>query len=142
MDKSGEVPTDPLVAVCSLDDASVKKTSSPGLFASIFSYCPYVIAGKKVVRMAKGEPLRNHDPPTNREINLKSQMKLGGGFALVGVICPFFWMSLLISGPSQETWTYGIHSCLFILFGLVILGKAWYDLKSDRAVAPAQNVER
>jgi len=68
--------------------------------------------------------------PTERQI--KSQMKVGVGLAGFGIICPFFWMSLFSGGASYETWVYGIHSCVFIVLGLILLGKSWYDLRQRR----------
>jgi len=72
--------------------------------------------------------------PSN-ERQIKSVMKLGAGFAVFGLVCPFFWMSLFSDAPKSETWVYGIHSCIFILIGLAILGKGWYDLKRLQSVS-------
>lgn len=63
------------------------------------------------------------------ECQIKSQMKVGIGLAVFGIVCPFFWMSLFSSGSSHETWVYGIHSGFFVLLGLIVFGKGWYDLK-------------
>jgi hypothetical protein len=76
-------------------------------------------------------------PDTERES--KSLMKLGAGFAVFGLVCPFFWMSLISGAP--ETWVYGAHSGIFILLGLVILGKGWYDLRCTRAGIPVTRPE-
>ncbi|MFA5268906.1 MAG: hypothetical protein WC379_13125 [Methanoregula sp.] len=65
----------------------------------------------------------------SEERQAKSLMKIGAGLALFGLICPFFWMSLLSGSSPQETWVYGIHSLCFIAIGLVVLGKGWWDLK-------------
>jgi hypothetical protein len=62
----------------------------------------------------------------------KSLMKLGAGLALFGLVCPFFWVSLSSGSPSQETWVYGLHSLCFIVIGLALLGKGWYELKRLR----------
>ncbi|MDD1706334.1 MAG: phage holin family protein [Methanoregulaceae archaeon] len=66
-------------------------------------------------------------PPNERQI--KSQMKVGVGLAVFGLACPFFWLSLFNSTTGFETWVYGIHSGFFIVIGLILLGKGWYDLK-------------
>jgi len=63
----------------------------------------------------------------------KNLIKIGAGFALFGVLCPFFWISLFSRGSPRETWVFGLHSGCFILLGLAILGKGWYDLRSRRA---------
>jgi hypothetical protein len=69
--------------------------------------------------------------PSN-ERQIKSLMKVGAGLALFGVVCPFFWMSLLSGNSTQETWVFAIHSGFFIVFGLALLGKGWYDLRHMR----------
>ncbi|MCX5856166.1 MAG: hypothetical protein NTZ24_16610 [Deltaproteobacteria bacterium] len=63
---------------------------------------------------------------------LKSQMKIGAGLALFGLLCPFFWLSAFSGNAGFETWVYGVHSSIFIVLGLVVLGKGWYDLKCIR----------
>ncbi len=70
---------------------------------------------------------------SDNERGSKSLIKLGAGFAIFGVVCPIFWLSLVSGAPKSETWVYGIHSGIFVLIGLVILGKGWYDLKRLRA---------
>ncbi len=65
----------------------------------------------------------------DRKRQIKSQMKLGAGFALFGLVCPFFWLSFFNGNPGSETWIYGVHSGIFILLGLVLLGKGWYEMK-------------
>jgi len=70
-------------------------------------------------------------PPSERLI--KSQMKIGTGLALFGLVCPFFWLSLFSGNSGFETWVYGVHSSIFIVIGFALLGKGWYDLKCIRA---------
>jgi hypothetical protein len=74
-----------------------------------------------------------------RERQLKSQMKVGAGLALFGLVCPFFWLSLVSENSSTETWVYGAHSGIFVVIGLVFLGKGWYDLKRFRSVPQINN---
>lgn len=66
----------------------------------------------------------------SNERQIKSQMKVGAGLALFGLVCPFFWLSFFSDNSGFETWVYGVHSGIFILIGLVLLGKGWYDLKT------------
>jgi hypothetical protein len=68
----------------------------------------------------------------NNEQQIKSQLKVGAGLAIFGLVCPFFWMSLFSENSGFETWVYGVHSCVFIVIGLVFLGKGWCDLKRIR----------
>lgn len=69
---------------------------------------------------------------SSNERQIKSQMKVGAGLALFGLVCPFFWLSLFYGGSGFETWVYGIHSGFFIVIGLALLGKGWYNLKHAR----------
>ena len=73
---------------------------------------------------------------SSNERQIKSQIKVGAGLALFGLVCPFFWMSLFSGSSGFETWVYGVHSCFFITIGLVVLGKGWYDLKRSRTDSP------
>jgi hypothetical protein len=69
-------------------------------------------------------------PHTERQ--LKSQIKIGAVLALFGLLCPFFWFSAFSGNAGFETWVYGVHSCIFIVLGLTIVGKGWYDLNCIR----------
>jgi hypothetical protein len=50
-------------------------------------------------------------------------MKFGAGLTLFGLVCPIFWLILFSVNPGFETWVYGIHSGIFILIGILLLGK-------------------
>ena len=77
------------------------------------------------------DQFRELSMPSN-ERQIKSQIKVGAGLALFGLICPFFWLSLVSGSSGFETWVYGVHSGIFIAIGLALLGKGWYDLKCVR----------
>jgi hypothetical protein len=79
-------------------------------------------------------------PSSERQI--KSLMKVGAGLALFGLVCPFFRMSLFSGNSWFETWVYGIHSGIFILIGLALLGKGWYDLKRSRTYSPIKPLKQ
>jgi hypothetical protein len=74
-------------------------------------------------------------PMPANERQIKSQMKVGAGFALFGIVCPFFWLSLFSGNSGSETWVYGVHSGIFILIGIVLLGKGWFELKRLAALS-------
>ena len=76
--------------------------------------------------------------PMNKR-QIESQMKVGAGLALFGLVCPFFWLSLVSGNSSSETWVYGAHTCIFIVIGFAFLGKGWYDLKRFRAIPQINN---
>jgi len=64
----------------------------------------------------------------------KSRMKAGAGIPLLGLVCPFFWLSLIDGNQGFETWVYGIHSGFFIVIGLALAGKAWHDLRASGTI--------
>lgn len=92
------------------------------LLKAFVTYCPYCLAGKKVVQVVNGKKnLEKKCTSTELERTLLNGMKTGRNIALVGVFCPFFWFSLL-SGASRQTIQFNaIHSGIVILIGLAIL---------------------
>lgn len=66
---------------------------------------------------------------SSHEHRIKSQMKVGAGVALLGLLCPFFWLSYFSGTAGSEPWIYGLHSGAFVVLGLALLGKGWYDLR-------------
>jgi hypothetical protein len=77
----------------------------------------------------------------DEERDVKNVMIFGVGFALFGLVCPFFWLSLFSGNAGSQTWVYGVHSGFFIVLGLVFLGKGWYDLRRLRAGRPEKSPE-
>ena len=78
------------------------------------------MAGKKVLRVARGQPVKSATP-SNRELYLKSQIKIGYGIMLIGILCPIFWFSYLAGARGDELMFNAIHSGLVILFGLAFV---------------------
>jgi|EPASupsiteSAE347_1022098.scaffolds.fasta_scaffold00030_6 hypothetical protein len=72
---------------------------------------------------------------SNEEREIKNEIIVGVGFALFGLLCPFFWLSLFNGNSGSETWVYGVHSGFFIALGLVFLGKGVYDLKRMQSIS-------
>jgi hypothetical protein len=64
----------------------------------------------------------------DKQRQLKNQMIAGAGVMLFGLLCPFFWWSLVSGTSGYETLVYGVHTAVFITIGLAITGKGWYDL--------------
>ncbi len=73
---------------------------------------------KKILRFLRGETGTPSDQITNREIHLKSNIKIGYGIMLVGIFCPIFWLSFLSGARGSELMFNAIHSFLVFLFGL------------------------
>jgi hypothetical protein len=78
---------------------------------------------------------------SNKEREIKNVMIFGVGFSLFGLVCPFFWLSLLNGNAGSPTGVYAVHSGFFIALGLVFLGKGWYDLRRLRARVPVTTPE-
>jgi len=74
------------------------------------------------------------------ERQAKSLMMIGAGLALFGLVCPFFWISLIWGNSPHETWVYGVHSLCFIVIGSIILVKGWYDIKHPGAPVDLQKL--
>lgn len=89
-----------------------------GFFGNLISYCPYTMLAKKIFRFLRGETGTTPDQLTNREIHLKSNIKIGYGIMLVGIFCPIFWLSLIAGARGDELMFNAIHSFLVFLFGL------------------------
>lgn len=121
MKNAGQNPGKSPDPECGIGDSPGAKTSFSGMLGAMFSYCPYTMAGKKVVRMAKGEPLWVKGKPTNRELYLKSQVKIGYGIMLIGILCPIFWFSYLSGTRGSELMFNAVHSGIVILFGLLFV---------------------
>ncbi len=95
-----------------------QKQGIRGFIGFLISCCPYTMLVKKILRFLRGETGTLSEPLTNREIELKSNMKIGYGIMLVGVFCPIFWLSLLSGARGAELMFNAIHSFLVFLFGL------------------------
>lgn len=97
--------------------------SSPGgirgVFGSLISYCPYTMLAKKILRFLRGETGTPPDQITNRELHLKSNIRIGYGIMLVGIFCPIFWISLLLGARGDELMFNAVHSGIVILFGVL-----------------------
>jgi hypothetical protein len=78
---------------------------------------------------------------SHEEREIKNVMIFGTGFALFGLVCPFFWLSLFNGNSGSQTWVYAVHSGFFIAIGLIFLVKGWYDLRRVQAAIPAKTTE-
>lgn len=76
---------------------------------------------KKILFFLQGKSGTSHDPLTNREIYLKSNIKIGYGIMLIGIFCPIFWLSYLSGARGDELMFNALHSFLVFLFGLAFV---------------------
>ena len=89
--------------------------------------------GRKILGVLRGETATPHEPLTNREIYLKSNIKIGYGIMLIGVFCPIFWFSFLSGARGNELMFNAIHSGIVILFGLVYFATYRIQLRKEQA---------
>nr|WP_319537454.1 hypothetical protein [uncultured Methanospirillum sp.] len=110
------------------------------MFLSIFSYCPYTMLGKKILRILRGENDLPHEPLTGNERYLKSKTTFGVGIILIGIFCPIFWISVFTGAQGTELFMSGINSLLVVLFGIFYI---WYSrVQSRKKMALEKTKER
>ncbi|HWS22545.1 MAG TPA: hypothetical protein VN227_07895 [Methanoregula sp.] len=102
-----------------------------GFIGYLISCCPYTILSKKILRFLLGETGKSHEPLTNREHYLKSQIKIGYGIMLIGVFCPIFWISFLSGARGNELWLNTVHSLIVILFGFLYFAVYQIQLRNE-----------
>ncbi len=84
----------------------------------LISCCPYTMLVRRVLQFLRGETGTPLEQNTNREIQLKSNIKIGYGIMLIGIFCPIFWISFLSGARGNELMFNAVHSFLVFLFGL------------------------
>jgi len=104
--------------------------------------CPYTIVGRKVLGNKRSNEDKCQPIATQQEQQIFQRVKLGRNIALIGLFCPFFWISLF-SGASQDfVYFNAMHSGIVIAIGFVILVKGRIDLVRYRNTNRNQAVER
>lgn len=96
--------------------------------SSIGSYCPYSLLFKKAVRLLRGDPIIDKAKLNDRERDLLFRIKMGQSIAIVGFICPTFWIPLFSGVRGEALYFNAGHS------GLVILVGFWFILISRIAL--------
>ena len=104
-----------------------------GFIGYLISCCPYTMLGKKILQFLRGNTIIPHEPPSNREIYLKSQIKIGSGIMLIGVFCPIFWFSYLSGAQGNDLMFNAVHSLIVILFGLLYFTIYQIQLRNEQA---------
>jgi hypothetical protein len=104
-----------------------------GFVRYLISCCPYTMVGKKILQFLRGETGIAQEPVTNRELHLKSQIKIGLGIMLIGIFCPIFWISFLSGARGNELMFNAIHSGIVILFGLLYFATYRIQLINEQA---------
>lgn len=103
-----------------------------GFIRYLISCCPYTIIGKKILRFLRRETGTPDESLTNRELHLKSQIKIGFGIMLIGVFCPIFWLSYLSGARGNDLMFNAVHSGIVILFGLLYFATYRIQLRNEQ----------
>ncbi len=104
-------------------------------FRAVVSSCPYVMAGRKIreyVRSDTAKPVTATIPPTNRERDIQTRIRIGKAVALIGFFCPLFWISLLSGNRGPELYFNAAHSGIVILIGLGYMAKCRTELEREK----------
>lgn len=89
-------------------------------FRSVANACPYSMAAKKCVDVARGKN-RPDARNTDRIEKYRNGIKMGRNVALIGLFCPFLWYSIL-SGKSMDFIVLNlIHSGIIAGIGLLLV---------------------
>jgi hypothetical protein len=99
--------------------------------SSIGSYCPYTLVFKKALRVLRGERIINKSNLNDRERDLLFRLKLGKSIALVGFLCPTFWIPLFSGVRGGELYILAGHSGLVVLIGFGFILKYRIDLEKE-----------
>ena len=86
-------------------ETKISKHITGGL-GDLLAACPYTLLGKKLLSDKQGQQTGGPPPTAHEEHRIRHKIRLGRNIALIGVFCPFFWLSLLsgaYSKPNQST---------------------------------------
>jgi hypothetical protein len=111
---------------------TAQKPGVRGFIGYLISCCPYTMLGKKILGYLRGEPGTSPEQLTNREIYLRSNIKIGYGIILIGVFCPFFWFAFFSGAQGNDLMFNAVHSGIVILFGLLYFATYWIQLRNEQ----------
>lgn len=103
-----------------------------GFISYLISCCPYTMLGKKILQFLRGETGTLNEPLTNREIYLKSNIRIGYGIILIGVFCPFFWFAFLSGAQGNDLMFNAVHSGIVIMFGVLYFATYRIQLRNEQ----------
>ena len=107
--------------------------------SSVCSSCPYALLVKKAVSMLRGERIINKASLNDRERDLLFRIKLGKSIALVGFLCPTFWIPLFSGVRGDELYILAGHYGLVVLIGFGFILKYRFDLEKERSIQNVKN---
>lgn len=86
------------------------------------NYCPVTLLGTKAVETICGDD--GSVFISSAERILRSNVRLGYGIMLAGLVCPIFWLSYFAGATGDELLWHAVASGLIALAGLSLAG--WY----------------
>lgn len=104
---------------------------------AVGSSCPYTMLGKKVVEVASQKTKRS--APSCRQQKWRGMVRNGRNIALIGVFCPFFWISVFSGASVQMIGFNAVHSGIVILIGLGIMTGGYLMLRRTRGLTAIES---
>ncbi len=99
---------------------------------AVLSACPYTLLLRALIRwggiMLGREASRNEVP----DRRLADGVVTGRNIMLIGVFCPFFWLSLLSGAGRDQIRLNAIHSGVVAFLGLVWMAKSMLQIERAR----------
>ncbi len=108
-------------------DTKTSKRITGGL-GELLAACPYTLVGKKLLSDKQDQQAGVPPPAAHDEQQIFHKIRLGRNIALIGVFCPFFWISLLSGAPRNIVKFNAAHSGLVVLAGALIMAIGRYQL--------------
>ncbi len=97
-------------------------------FCNFLAACPYTLVGKKLFSNNSDLLTGSPQPAAHEAQRIIHKIRLGRNIALIGVFCPFFWISLLSGAPRNIVKFNAAHSGLVVLAGGLIMAIGRYQL--------------
>ncbi len=101
-------------------EKKISKRITGGL-GELLAACPYALVGKKLLGDKQDQQAGAPPPAAHEAQRIIHKIRLGRNIALIGVFCPFFWISLLSGAPRNIVEFNAAHSGLVVLAGGLIM---------------------
>lgn len=88
-------------------------------FKIFINSCPYSCAIKEFIQIIRGKSNSKVCLSDKGQIFM-SRIKLGRNFAIIGFLCPIFWISLITRADIEVIMFNATHSGIIIIIGVII----------------------
>ena len=116
-------------------ETKISKHITGGL-GDLLAACPYTLLGKKLLSDKQGQQTGGPPPTAHEEHRIRHKIRLGRNIALIGVFCPFFWLSLLSGAPRNIVKFNAAHSGLVVLAGYLVMAIGQFQLNRLKRYKP------